>query len=227
MKFTGAGQGPKALIAELVAGEIGRALDLRVPEIVFVELDRALGPSEPNAEIYDLLRASAGLNLGLQYLAKAFAFNPLLQPPPDPELASDIVWFDAYVTNVDRTPRNVNLLLWQRELWLIDHGSALYFHHNWNGAQERSQSPFPQIKDHSLLPFASTLDQADARAHARLSPELIEQVVRLIPDAWLAGEPRFAGPDEHRRAYIDFLQRRLEASAVFVKEAKRARAQRV
>jgi hypothetical protein len=223
MKFVGAGQGPKALIAELVAGEIGRTLGLRVPEIVFIELNQALGPSEPDAEIRDLLTASAGLNLGLCYLPNAFAFNLLLQPPPEPDLASAIVWFDAYVTNVDRTPRNVNLLMWQEELWLIDHGSCLYFHHNWNGYLERSRTPFSHIKDHTLLPFASTLREADATRRPRLTPEVIDHIVNLIPDAWLNGEPHFASHSEHRQAYVTYLLSRLEASPIFVEEARNAR----
>jgi hypothetical protein len=225
MKFAGSGHGPKALIAELVAGEIGRALGLHVPEIVFVELDAALGPSEPNAEIRDLLRASVGLNLGLRYLPHAFAYHPLLQPPPDPALASAIVWFDAYVTNVDRTPRNTNLLIWQDELWLIDHGSALYFHFDWTGYLARSRTPFPLIKEHSLLPFAGALDEADALLRARLTAEMITDVVGHIPAVWLDGEPQFTGPAEHRQAYVDYLLTRREASSLFVEEAKHARTQ--
>jgi hypothetical protein len=225
MKFRGAGHGPKALIAELVAGEIGRRLGLRVPEIVFIELDPALGPSEPDAEIRDLLKASVGLNLGLRYLPNAFAFNLLLQPAPAAELASAIVWFDAYMTNVDRTARNVNLLLWQEGLWLIDHGSCLYFHYNWNGYLERSRTPFPYIKDHTLLPFASRLSEADAALTPRLTPEIIEHIVNLIPDAWLDGEPHFASHTEHRQAYAAYLLSRLEASSIFVEEARNARTQ--
>jgi hypothetical protein len=223
MKFVGSGHGPKALIAELVAGEIGRRLGLRVPEIVFIELDAALGPSEPNAEIQDLLQASVGLNLGLRYLPNAFTFNLLLQPPLDPDLASAIVWFDAYVTNVDRTPRNVNLLIWHEKLWLIDHGSCLYFHYDWNDYLNRSRTPFAHIKDHTLLPFASELDKADAALRDGLSPEVIRQVVDLIPDRWLDGEPQFVSHTEHRRAYADFLLSRLEASHLFVEEASHAR----
>ena len=227
MKFVGSGHGPKALIAELVAGEVGRRLGLRVPDIVFIELDAALGPSEPDAEIHDLLQASVGLNFGLRYLPNAFAYNALLEPPPDPGLASAIVWFDAYVTNVDRTPRNVNLLIWQNDLWLIDHGSCLYFHYDWNDYLGRSRTPFSHIKDHTLLPFASALDEADAISRARLTPEVIHQVVDLIPDRWLDGEPRFASNAEHRQAYADFLLSRLEASDAFVEEARNARTQLV
>ncbi|MBS1253470.1 MAG: hypothetical protein MAG451_02519 [Anaerolineales bacterium] len=226
MKFVGAGHGPKALIAELLAGEVGQALGLRVPEIVFIELDRALGPSEPDAEIRDLLEASAGLNLGLRYLRNAFSFNPLLEPPPAQDEASDIVWFDVYVTNVDRTPRNVNILIWQGELWLIDHGSCLYFHHTWNGYLEHSRTPFAHIKDHVLLPFAGALGEADATLKSRLTPEVIGEIVNLIPEVWLGGGgAQFANADEHRQAYAEYLLSRLEASHVFVKEARDARTQ--
>lgn len=225
MKFVGSGHGAKALIAELVAGEIGRTLGLRIPDIVFIELDPALGPSEPNAEIRDLLKASVGRNLGLRYLPNAFEFNLLLQPPPDPELASAIVWFDAYVTNVDRTSRNVNLLIWQEALWLIDHGSSLYFHYDWNDYLGRSRTPFAHIKDHTLLPLAGALDQADVLLRERLTPEAIRRIVDLIPDGWLDGEPQFDSAAEHRAAYAAYLLSRLEVSHLFVEEAKHARSQ--
>lgn len=225
MKFVGSGHGPKALIAELVAGEIGRTLGLRVPDIVFIELDPALGPSEPNAEIRDLLKASVGRNLGLRYLPNAFEFNLLLQPPPDPELASAIVWFDAYVTNVDRTSRNANLLIWQEDLWLIDHGSSLYFHYDWNDYLGRSRTRFAHIKDHALLPLASGLGEADVILRERLTPEAIQRIVDLIPDGWLDGEPQFASPAEHRAAYAAYLLSRLEVSHLFVEEARHARSQ--
>jgi hypothetical protein len=227
MKFAGAGQGRKALIAELIAGEIGRALGLRVPEIVFLTLDPALGPSEPNAEIRDLLRASVGLNLGMRYLAKAFTFDPSQPLPIDAQTASAIVWFDAYVTNPDRTLRNVNILESGRELWLIDHGVALYFHHDWRDYRERSRSPFPLIKDHALLSHASLLQAADAQAKARLATEVLADIVAAIPGEWLDPAAPFAGPDEQRHAYLEFLTGRLEASGVFVAEANRVRAERI
>jgi hypothetical protein len=225
MKFVGAGQGPKALIAELVVGEIARALGLLVPEIVFMELDPVLGRSEPNPEIQDLLRASAGLNLGLRYLPNAFAFNALLQPPLNPELAAAIVWLDAYVTNVDRTARNTNMLIWQEDLWLIDHGAALYFHHSWNNYLAQSRTPFTRIKDHTLLPLAGNLYQADQSLRARLNPDLLRRIVELIPPVWLGEEAKFADQAEHRQAYVDYLGSRLEASATFVEEARRVRAE--
>lgn len=224
MKFVGAGQGPKALIAELVAGEIGRTLGLRIPELVFMELDGTMGRSEPDPEIQDLLRASVGLNLGLRYLPQAFAYNPLLQPPPDPDLASEIVWFDAYVTNVDRTPRNPNLLLWQQELWLIDHGAALYFHHTWTDYLKRSRTPFAPVREHTLLSFATRLHDADARLRTRLTPDVIARIVNLIPAEWLHDtQSPFTTRSEHREAYVTYLRRRLAASDVFVEEAHHAR----
>jgi hypothetical protein len=224
MKFVGAGQGRKALIAELVAGEIGRALGLSVPELALIELDPELGPSEPDPEIFDLLRASVGLNFGMRFLPKAFAYNPPHEPPLDPNIASAIVWFDAYVTNVDRTPRNVNILLWQNALWLIDHGAALYFHHDWKPDYiERSKTAFPLIKDHALLRFASKIDQADVKAHTRLTDTVIDQIVGDIPDAWLEAHSLFASRNEQRKAYATYLKSRLEAADKFVQEAQNAR----
>ncbi len=195
-----------------------------MPEIVFIALDPILGRSEPNPEIRDLLNASAGLNLGLRYLPQAFTYNPLLRPP-EPDLASAIVWFDAYVTNVDRTPRNVNILLWMDELWLIDHGAALYFHHDWKDYMGRSLAPFTRIKDHVLLPFADNLREADITARTRLAAEVIQRIVDLVPGAWLNGERRFASQAEHRQAYVAYLLNRLEASSLFVEEARHARTQ--
>ncbi len=222
LKFRGAGQGAKALIAELIGGELARAAGLAVPEIVFVELDAQLARTEPDAEIQDLIRASAGLNLALDYLPGAVAFDALAQVP-DAELASAIVWFDAYVSNLDRTARNTNMLMWHRRLWLIDHGAALYFHHDWNDHLARSTSPFPLIKDHVLLRFASALADADARMVARLTPEGIAAIVELIPDEWLAAEPSFADRRDHREAYVQYLSMRLRAPRAFVEEAVRAR----
>jgi hypothetical protein len=228
MKFVGAGQGPKALIAELVAGEIGRSLGLQVPELVLMELDPMLGRSEPNTEIQDLLQASAGrLNLGLRYLPNAFEFNMLLKPSPNPELASTIVWFDAYVTNVDRTPRNTNMLVWQDNLWLIDHGATLYFHHDWNDYASRSKSPFVHIKNHTLLTFASALSKVNERLPSRLSPTIIRQIVGLIPAEWLGQEISFTSHTKHREAYVAYLLNRLEASSIFVEEAINAHKQLV
>jgi hypothetical protein len=223
LKFRGAGQGPKALIAELLAGEIGRALDLPVPEIVFVELDPILGNAEPDPEIQDLLKASAGLNLALDYLPGSLAFVPAASPPPDPAFAAWVVWFDAYVTNVDRTPRNPNLLIWHRRLWLIDHGAALYVHHTWLDPETRSRTPFPQIADHILLPFAAPIPEVATAMCARLTPGILEAIVALIPETWLDAGSGFPDAVTHRAAYLDYLTSRLTAATVFVEEAERAR----
>ena len=224
LKFRGAGQGPKALIAELVAGELGRAAGLPVPEIVFVMLDPVLGRSEPDPEIQALLQASPGLNLALDYLPGSLAFDPLLAPPPDGKLAAEIVWFDAYVTNVDRSPRNTNMLIWHKRLWLIDHGASLYFHRMWTGYLARSRRPFAQIKEHVLLPLAGDLLAADRALTPRLSEATVRNVVSLIPDEWLEAGAPFGGPEEHREAYVEYLLTRLEAPRAFVEEAVNARA---
>lgn len=225
LKFHGAGQGPRALIAELVAGEIGRALGLPVPEIVFVTIDEVFGRSEPDPEIQELIMRSAGLNLGLLYLSGALAFDPLLAPPPGPKLASEIVWFDAYVTNVDRTPRNTNLLIWQDRLWMIDHGAALIFHHTWKDYRERSRSRFAPIREHVLLPLASEIPAADAALADLLTPDRIRAIVDLVPDAWLLPDAQFADPAAQRAAYVEYLLGRLHAPRGFVEEALHARDQ--
>jgi hypothetical protein len=222
LKFRGAGQGPKALIAELLAGEIGRLLELPVPEIVFMELPVELARTEPDPEIQSLIRASAGLNLALDYLPGSITFDPLVYET-DTDLASAIVWFDAFVCNVDRTARNVNMLLWHRRLWLIDHGAALYFHHDWNRRDGRASTPFPLIKDHVLLSFAGALPAADARLKPLLSRERLSSLVDLIPDAWVASDAGAPGATEQRAAYLDFFCERLKNSKVFVDEAIRAR----
>jgi len=233
LKFVGAGQGPRALIAELVAGEIGRALGLAVPEIVLMQLEPELARTEPDPEIQDLIRASSdllgssgGLNLALDYLPGSVTFDPLAEQP-DATLASRIVWFDAFVTNLDRTPRNTNLLVWHGKLWLIDHGAALYFHHDWRGYIDRAASPFALIKDHVLLPYASELVRLDAVMAATLTPEKLADIVELIPDAWLTDEPSFASKALHRAAYLNYLLQRLKAPRAFVTEAARAHAQHV
>jgi hypothetical protein len=226
LKFRGAGQGSKALVAELVAGELARALGLLVPEIVLMELDDDLARTEADPEIQDLIRASSGLNLALDFLPGALTYDPLVHQP-DTELASRIVWFDAFVMNVDRTARNTNMLLWHRRLWLIDHGAALYFQHQWDGYMARSASPFAPIKDHVLLPFAELLERADAECRAQLSANLIADVVDRIPDDWLRDTDTFADAGAQRDAYFRFLQARLEASRNFVEEAVRARSLRV
>ena len=229
LKFRGAGQGPRALIAELVAGEIARALGLPVPEIVFAWVDAELARTEPDPEIQDLIRAStdllgasAGLNLALDYLPGSVAFDPLTMQP-GAALASRIVWFDAFVTNLDRTARNTNMLVWHRQLWLIDHGAALYFHHDWRDYEARSRQPFALVAQHVLLPWASELEVADATLPALLTPERLAAIVQLVPDAWLDDEPLFASKAAHRAAFLRYLQLRLAAPRPFVEEAIRAR----
>lgn len=223
MKFRGAGQGRKALIAELVAGELARALGLPVPDIVLLELDPDMARTEPDPEIQHLIRASAGLNLGLDYLPGSVNYDPLVDRP-DARLAARIVWFDSFVANVDRTARNTNMLLWHRRLYLIDHGAAFYFHHDWSRAGEAATGRFAQIKDHVLLPFASEIAQADAEMATALMPDLIAGILDSVPDDWLTGEPGFADAAEHRQAYLAHLIRRLQAPRAFVEEAQNARA---
>jgi hypothetical protein len=206
LKFRGAGQGPKALAAELVAGEVARAAGLPVPEIVFVELDPALGAAEPDPEIQDLIAASGGRNLGLDFLPGALPFTPAR--PPAPELAADVVWLDALVLNVDRTPRNPNLLRWHGNLWLIDHGAALYVHHVAGDPVARAPERFPAIRDHVLLPFAGSIAEADARLAERLDRGRLEAIAAALPPEW--GDPeRYAG----------HLAARLEDRAGWVEEA--------
>ena len=216
LKFRGAGQGAEALVAELIAGELARAAGLPVPEIVMVQLDATLARTEPDPEIQDLIRSSAGLNLALDYLPGSVTFDPIADRPGS-ERASGIVWFDAFVMNVDRTARNANLLTWHGQPWLIDHGASLYFHHGWDGGLGRSGDPFPRIRDHVLLPFAAELPAADARLGRRLTPQVLARVTDDVPDAWLADVSR-------RTAYAAFLEQRLKQRQIFVEEARRARA---
>jgi len=222
LKFRGAGQGSRALIAELVGGEIARALGLHVPEIVFANLNEAFGRTEADEEIQDLLKASVGLNLGLHYLSGSITFDPAVRKL-DEKLASQIVWLDSLLLNVDRTARNTNMLWWNKELWLIDHGAALYFHHSWQNWEEKAVSPFAKVKDHVLLRQASQLQQVDTAFHNILTRECIEDIVGLIPEEWLTGNSPFKTMDEHRMAYARFLEARVAYSATFVKEAQHAR----
>jgi hypothetical protein len=223
LKFRGAGQGPKVLIAELLAGELGRAIGLPVPEIVFIDLDPAIGRSEPDPEIQHLIRASEGLNLALDYLPGSFAFDPAITPPPEGALASEIVWFDAYITNVDRTARNTNMLIWHRSLWLIDHGSAFYVHHADGSFVSRAGDPFRPIKDHVLLPLADDLPDAAERLAARLPDAVIHEVVAQIPDPWLVDDRSETTPAERRHQYVEYLVARRDASSVFTRTAIDAR----
>ena len=218
LKFRGAGQGVHALIAELLSGEIARALGLSVPEIVFAEVDADLARTEPDPEIWSLIHASGGLNLALDYLPGSVMFDPVVEAPAA-ELASRIVWFDGYVMNVDRTPRNTNMLMWHRRLWLIDHGASLYFHHQvgWESAGSRARDPFPSIKDHVLLRDADGLEGVDAVMAEALTPDAIRAIVDLVPDGWLAEGART------REAYRRHLTDRVSAPRAFVTEARRVR----
>lgn len=220
IKFRGAGQGPKALIAELIGGEIARLLGFKVPEIVFANLDSVFGRTEPDEEIQDLLKASVGLNLGLHYLSGAVTFDPVVNTV-DALLASQIVWLDCLLMNVDRTARNTNMLMWHKELWLIDHGAALYFHHAWQNVQEQSSKPFPQVKDHVLLRYATSLHEVNDAYTSILTQENIRAIVALIPNQWLEDEAGTA--EEKRDVYIQFLTARVSNSATFIKEAQDAR----
>ncbi|HET9711778.1 MAG TPA: HipA family kinase [Pyrinomonadaceae bacterium] len=222
LKFRGAGQGTKALIAELIAGEIARAAGLPVPELVFVALDPEIAKTEPDPEIQDLIRASGGVNLGLDYLPGSVMFDPVADKL-DADLASRIVWFDAYVTNVDRTARNANMLMWHRKLWLIDHGAALYFHHAWTDMDQRSKDPFRLIKEHILLPFAGALETIDHIMTASITKDAIKEIVDLVPDDWMKDNTPFSTIAENKQAYVDYLMRRLEEPRHFVQEAIRAR----
>ncbi|HEY1808158.1 MAG TPA: HipA family kinase [Acidobacteriaceae bacterium] len=227
VKFRGAGQGILALIAELIAGEIARALGLRVPELVFAQIDPALGRNEPDAEIRHLLKASPGLNLALDYLPGSTMFDPAARDTAPAGEASLLVWFDAFVLNPDRTPRNANLLVWHRNLYPIDHGAALFFHHNWPATpgilEQKAASPFPEIAHHILLPWATEIESAAALAHQRLTPDILAAIVELVPEEWLAAVPDAPDPAQRRAGYLDFLTRRLAASSTFEQEALRAR----
>ena len=222
LKFRGAGQGIKALIAELIGGEIARALGLKIPEIIFAEVDPAFGRTEPDEEIQDLLKRSAGLNLALHYLSGAITFDPTVTTV-DPLLASQIVWLDCLITNVDRTVRNTNMLMWHRELWLIDNGAALYFHHSWDNWQEQSLRPFVQVKDHVLLPQASQIEKVNAAFKEILTPQCVEAIISIIPDDWLNTDPASESPAEKRAVYSQFLNNRIAHSDIFVNEAQHAR----
>lgn len=222
VKFRGAGQGPLALVAELVAGEIGRALGLNVPELVFIEVDAALGRNDPDAEIRHLLKASVGLNLALDYLPGSTTFDRAANDTPDSKTASTVVWLDAFTQNVDRTPRNPNLLLWHRKLYCIDHGAALYFHHHWESAEEKVASPFAPIRDHVLLPWASAISEAGIEARQRLTPDLLESILAMLPEEWIGADSSSAAL--RRAAYLDYFIRRLAAAHIFEEEARKAHA---
>jgi hypothetical protein len=222
LKFRGAGQGAKALIADFIGGEIARTAGFKVPEIVFANLDEAFGRTEPDEEIQDLLRASGGLNMGLHYLSGAITFDPAVTKL-DSGISSRIVWLDALLTNVDRTAKNTNMLTWHNELWLIDHGASLYFHHSWSNWKEHSEKPFAQVKDHVLLKQASEIEKAGTELTALLTEDKIKAIIEAVPDDWLNATDDKETTAEKREVYINFLTNRIKHSAVFVNEANHAR----
>jgi len=222
IKFRGAGQGKKALIAELIGGELARAIGLKVPELVFMHLDDSFSKTEPDEEIQDLLKFSVGLNLGLHFLSGAITYDPLV-PIGDPLTASKVVLLDSMITNIDRTAKNTNLLNWKNELWLIDHGASLYFHHNWKNWKVHLDRTFPSIKDHVLLSRAKQLDAAAGEIKETINRSTIEAIVALIPEEWLEDESSDLTPEEKRTAYIEFLCKKLENIDLLTKEASDAR----
>lgn len=220
LKFRGSGQGVKTLISELIGGMLAKLMDLKLPEIVFAELDEAFGRTEPDEEIQDLLKASRGLNLGMHYLQGAFIFDAVVNKV-DEWLASKIVWLDCLITNVDRTARNTNMLIWHDELWLIDHGASLYFQHALTNATDQAKKPFVPVKDHVLLPFATKLEEVNAEYSKLITKEAIEAIVDAIPEAWLSDI--FEEEKDKRQVYKDFLLTRLAHSSQFTQEANDAR----
>ena len=218
VKFRGAGHGYKALIAELIGGMVAKSLGFKVPELVFLDIDHRFGITEPDEEIQDLLRGSEGLNLGLHFLDRAMTMDPTVNII-DELTASKIVWLDACLTNVDRTRLNTNMLIWNRELWLIDHGASLYFHHSWRNLENAPLDPFPFIKNHALLRRASRIEEADKLMRQAITPRPLRRIVDLIPDVWLADEEELFSPEKKREIYADFLTRRLANSSIFVKQA--------
>ncbi|CAA7386132.1 HipA family kinase [Chryseobacterium fistulae] len=221
LKFRGAGHGVKMLISELLGGKITEALGLKIPELVFVNLDADFGRTEADEEIQDLLKFSEGLNLGLHYLSGSIAYDSNVKI--DLLLASKIVWLDAFITNIDRTFKNTNLLMWHKELWVIDNGASFYFHHSWQNFDVAAKTPFKYVKDHVLLSQASMLDEADKLAHEVLNDTIFRKIVDLIPDDWLHWNDADESPNEIREIYFQFLKNRLENSQIFVNEAKNAR----
>ncbi|WP_329123178.1 HipA family kinase [Streptomyces sp. NBC_01353] len=203
MKFTGAGQGRKTLVAEVICGQLARRLGLRVPELVAIELDPVIGLSEPDQEVQELLKASGGLNLGMDYLPGSLGFDPLAYEV-DPKEAGKVVWLDAVINNVDRSWRNPNMLVWHGDLWLIDHGATMIWHHNWRGAQASAAKPY-DASDHALAPFSPDVAAAAAELAPLVTRELLEEVAADVPDEWLVDEPGFESTDELRAAYVETL----------------------
>ena len=225
VKFRGAGQGPRVLVAEWLAGEIARALGLLVPDLVAVDLDAGIADSEPHQEIHDLLVASVGRNMGLDFLPGSMTFNPVVDATPDPDWAAAVVWLDGLVTNPDRSPKNPNLLVWHGRPWLIDHGAALYIHHTWRDFVAHARRPHAaRLADHVLLPVAGSIAEADARLAPIVTRRLLEGLVAAVPDDWLADDPLIGDASAQRRAYVEYLARRLDSPRPFVEPVERLRA---
>jgi hypothetical protein len=219
VKFRGAAQGVRALIAEVICGELGRVLGLPVPQLVAIEIDPLLARSEPDPEIQALLKASGGVNIGLDYLPGALNWEPAM-PRVDAGLAAKIVWFDALVTNIDRTAKNPNMLRWHKQLYLIDHGAALYFHHDWPNRLAKARLPFAPIRQHALLPVAASIVEADAALAPLVTESVLRAITADIPDDYLTAE---ATPAETREQYVAYLTERMTAPRAFVEEAERVR----
>lgn len=222
LKFKGNGHGVKALIAELIGGEVARALGLKIPELVFATLDEAFGRTEGDEEIQDLLKASQGTNLAMHFLSGAINFDPVVTTVPE-GLASKIVWLDAFLTNIDRSVKNTNMLIWNKELWLIDHGSCLNFQYTWNDWEMKAKSPFPYIKEHVLLNQANQLNETNEMFRKLLTEEKLRSIVNLIPDEWLQWEESDQSPAQLREVYLLFLVSRLHHSELFTTQANNAR----
>lgn len=221
-KFRGAGQGKKVLVAELMGGELARAIGLKVPELVFMNLDDSFSKTEPDEEIQDLLEFSVGLNLGLHFLSQAITFDPLV-PQVDPLTASKVILLDSIMSNIDRTPKNTNLLTWNKELWLIDHGASFYFHHNWETWKDHLRRTFPLVKNHVLLYKAYQLEQAATEIKIHLTKDKLQEIVHLAPEEWLISEGDAMKPDEIRKAYLRFIQSRFDKIDMLIKEIEDAR----
>lgn len=223
VKFRGAAQGPLALVAEVVAGELARALGLAVPELVVVDIDPSLGGLDGDPWVGELLERSPGVNVGVDFLPGALTFDPRADGRPDPAVAADIVWFDALVTNTDRSPRNPNILSWHRRQYLIDHGASLFIHHTWRDPEEHARRPLPTISEHILLPYASSVAEAHERLASKVTETLLRQIVGLVPDPWLLPHPTVGGPEDQREAYVRYLLARVAAREALVESVEELR----
>lgn len=222
IKFKGAGHGTKMLISELIGGQIAKVLGFNIPELVFIELDESFGRLEADEELQDLLQASVGLNIGMKYLSSAFTYDPVAWET-DELLASKLLWLDSFITNIDRTVKNTNLLIWNKDLWLIDQGASLYFHHSWTNWEEASKSKFPMSKDHVMLTKATHIKEVDEEFRSILTDDIIDQIVDLIPSVWLEWTNENEAENDIKKVYKTFLKERLRHSVNFVNEIINAR----